>query len=96
MSDEIKERAEKQAGLVIKEAEIKAERVLAQAMARATKVENAITEIKILRNQMRQRLQATLAMVENVLTVQGEEEAEEEKVRFLRKGDDSLDAELRK
>jgi cell division initiation protein len=96
MVEEIKDRAEKQATLVVKEAEIKAERLLSQAMVKATKVENSIAELKILRNQLRQKLQGTLAMVDNVLKVQAEEEVEDEKLRFLRKDGSSLEDDLLK
>ena len=74
MVEDIQSRAEKQASLVVKEAEIKAERLTNQAMVKATKVENSISELKILRNQLRQKLQGTIGMVESVLKVQAEEE----------------------
>ena len=95
MSDEIKERAEKQATLKVKEAELKGERVVSQAMVKATRYENSITELKILRNQLRQRLQSTLAMVNTVLRTQDEEESEEDKLRFLRRDDNPLEGEAR-
>ena len=96
MVDEIKDRSEKQASLVVKEAEIKAERIISQAMVKVTRIDNSISELKILRNQLRTKLQATLGMVENVLKVQAEEEAEDEKLRFLRKDQSSLEDELLK
>ena len=91
MSDEIRERAEKQASLMVKEAEIKAERLLAHAQVRASKAENSISELKILRNQLRHKLQATIGMVESVLKVQADEDAEDDKLRFLRKETPPLD-----
>ena len=96
MVEEIKDRSEKQASLVVKEAEIKAERVISQAMVKATRIENSISELKILRNQLRSKLQGTLGMVESVLKVQSEEEVEDEKLRFMRKDDSSFEDELLK
>jgi cell division initiation protein len=88
MVEEIKDRSEKQASLVVKEAEIKAERLVSQAMVKTTKVENSIAELKLLKNQLRHKLRSTLAMVESVLSAQAEEEAEDDKIRFLRKDED--------
>jgi cell division initiation protein len=91
MVDEIKDRADKQAALVVKEAEIKAERLISQAMVKTTKVENSIAELKILRNHLAQKLRSTLAMVEGVLNAQAEEDAEDDKLRFLGKREQALE-----
>ena len=83
MSDEIKDRSGKQAELVIKEAEIKAERLVAQATVKATRVENSVSEVKILRNQLRHRLRSSIDMIESVLRAQVEEEERDGKLDYM-------------
>jgi cell division initiation protein len=96
MSEEIKDSAQKEAELILKEAEIKADRLISQAQVRATKIENSITELKIVKGQLRQKVQATLEMIENVIRVQAEEDEADDKLRFMKRsaeqgGADELD-----
>ena len=70
-----------------KEAELKAERIVSQAQVRATKLENSIAELKIMKGQLRQKIRGALELVENVLRVQDEEDAADDKLRVLRRSD---------
>ena len=85
MSEDIKARALTDADLLLKEAEVKADRIIGQAQGRATKIENSLAELKILKGQLRQKIRATVELVENVMRVQDEEDAADEKLRFLKR-----------
>jgi len=85
MSEDMKARALTDADLLLKEAEVKADRIVAQAQGRATKIENSIAELKIIKGQLRQKVRATVELVENVMRVQDEEDAADEKLRFLKR-----------
>ena len=84
MSEDVKERANKEANLIIKEAELKADRVVSQAQVKATQIESSITELKIQRNQVRMRLQASIDQLQDLLRMQEDEDERDEKIQFMR------------
>ena len=52
------------------------------------RIENNLAELKILRGQMRQKMRSTIELVENVMRVQDEEDAADDKLRFLKRSDE--------
>ena len=75
VSEDVKANARKEAELIVKDAELLAERVVAQAMTRISDIERAIQDLKIERTSARNKLQATLDTMQQMLAVDAEEES---------------------
>src|SRR5881394_4166574 len=63
VSEDVKSNARKEAELIVKDAELLSERVIAQAMQRVSDLERAIQDLKIERRAARTKLQGTLETV---------------------------------
>ena len=83
VSEDVKANARKEAELIVKDAELLAERVVGQAMQRLSEIERAIQDLKIERAAARNKLQATLDTVQQLLTLDAEEEAGEQPITAL-------------
>lgn len=77
VSEEVRATARKEAELIVKDAELLAERLIGQAMQRVTDLERTIQDLKIERRMARNKLQATLETVQHLLMIDAEEEANE-------------------
>lgn len=77
VSEEIRENAHKEAEIIVKEAELRAEKVLSQAMQRVGELEKNIQELRLERKSMRHKLQSTLGMFEQMIQLDMEQEANE-------------------
>ena len=75
--------ARKEAELVVKDAEMLADRVIGQAMQRVGELERTINELKIERRALRNRLQGTLDIVQQMVVLDAEQEANEEPITSL-------------
>ena len=93
MSEEMKEMAKKEADLIIKEAEIKAERVVSQSQLRANKIENSISEMKIQKSQLRSRILSALRSVQDMIELQDRENEQEERLNYIKKESPAIDEE---
>src|SRR5437763_11889406 len=69
VSEEVKSNARKEAELIVKDAELLSERVVAQAMMRISDIERDILDLKIERKSARNKLQQTLDTVKPMLAV---------------------------
>lgn len=78
VSEEVKANAHKEAELIVKDAELVAERVVMQAMARVADIEKAIQELKIERAAVRNRLQSTLDILQQMIDIDAGQESEEQ------------------
>ena len=83
VSEDVKANARKEAELIVKDAELLAERVVAQAMMRISGIERAIQDLKIERTSARNKLQQTLDTVQQMLAVDAEEESAEQPITAL-------------
>jgi len=83
VSEEVKANARKEAELIVKDAELLAERVVAQAMMRVSDLERAIQDLKLERVGARNKLQSTLDTVQQMLALDAEEEAGEQPITAL-------------
>ena len=83
MSEDVKANARKEAELIVKDAELLAERVVAQAMMRISGIERAIQDLKIERTSARNKLQQTLDTVQQMLAVDAEQEAVDQPITAL-------------
>jgi cell division initiation protein len=80
VSEDVKSNARKEAELIVKDAELLSERVIAQAMQRVSDIERSIQDLKIERAAVRMRLQGTLDSVQHVVTLDAEQEATEQPI----------------
>src|SRR6266849_7173411 len=77
VSEDVKANARKEAELIVKDAELLAERVVAQAMTRMSDIERTIQDLKVERRGARNKLQATLDTIQQLLMLDAEQEANE-------------------
>ena len=77
VSEDVKANARKEAELIVKDAELLSERLVNQAMARVADLEKAIQDLKLERHAARNKLQATLDTVQQMIMLDAEQEANE-------------------
>jgi cell division initiation protein len=75
--------ARKEAELIVKDAELLSERLISQAMQRVAELERSINDLKIERRSVRNKLQATLDTVQQMVVLDAEQEANEEPITSL-------------
>ena len=80
VSEDVKSNARKEAELIVKDAELLSERVIAQAMQRVSDLERAIQDLKIERVAVRSRLQGTLDNVQQMIALDEEQESTEQPI----------------
>jgi len=80
VSEDVKSNARKEAELIVKDAELLSERVIAQAMQRVSEIERTIQDLKVERAAVRVRLQGTLDTVQHVIALDAEQEATEQPI----------------
>jgi cell division initiation protein len=74
VSDEMIATSQREAQLLIKEAEIHADRLVSQAMERAQEVENRIQELRTRRKELQIKLRGTLELFAQILEAEMEDE----------------------
>lgn len=77
VAEDLTGNARKEAELIVKDAELLADRVIGQAMHRVGDLEKAIQDLKIERRAVRNKLQGTLDTVQQMIILDAEEEANE-------------------
>jgi len=80
VSEDVKANARKEAELIVKDAELLSERVIAQAMQRVSEIERTIQDLKVERAAVRVRLQGTLDTVQHLIALDAEQEATEQPI----------------
>ena len=75
VSEEIRANAHKEADLIVKDAELRAERAIQQAMQRVGELERAIQELRMERKSLRNKLQATIGLFGQMIELDAEQEA---------------------
>ena len=83
VAEDLTGNARKEAELIVKDAELLADRVIGQAMQRVGDLERTINELKIERRALRNRLQGTLDIVGQMVILDAEQEANEEPITSL-------------
>jgi cell division initiation protein len=87
--EQMKLNAEKEAKILVSEAEVKAERILNNAHNRLAQIHEDIAELKRQRTQFELKVRATVETYQKMLDMQKEEEAEaedlESKLKFFKK-----------
>ena len=74
VSDEMIQTSQREAQLLVKEAEITAERMVAQAAERAHEVESRIPELRLRRREMQLKLKGTIELFQQILEAEMEDE----------------------
>ncbi len=83
VAEDLTANARKEAELIVKDAELLSERVIGQAMQRVGDLERSITDLKIERRAVRNKLQTTLDTVQQMVVLDMEQEANEEPLTAL-------------
>jgi cell division initiation protein len=74
VSDEITANARREAELLVKEAEMAADRMVEQAIAQSTRIEGKITELRTMRRELQLKFKNTLDLFQRILEAEMEEE----------------------
>lgn len=77
VSEDVKMNARKEAELIVKDAELLSERLVSQAMTRVADLEKTIQDLKVERRSARNKLQATIDTIQQLLMLDAEQEANE-------------------
>jgi cell division initiation protein len=83
VAEDLTANARKEAELIVKDAELLSERLIGQAMLRVGDLEKAIQDLKIERRAARNRLQATLDTIQQMVLLDAEEEANDQPLTAL-------------
>jgi len=77
VSEDVRATARKEAELIVKDAELLSERLISQAMTRVADLERSIQDLKVQRKATRNKVQGTIDIVQQMLALDAEEEANE-------------------
>lgn len=83
VSEDVKANAQKEAELIVKDAELLSDRLTSQAMARVGDLERSIQDLKIERRAARNKLQAMLDTMQQLVLLDAEQEATEEPITSM-------------
>jgi len=83
VSEDVRANARKEAELIVKDAELLSDRLMAQAQSRVADLERAIQELKMERRAARNKLQTMLDTTQQLLMLDVEQEANEEPITSL-------------
>lgn len=83
VSEDVKANAQKEAELIVKDAELLSDRLTSQAMSRVGDLERAIQDLKIERRAARNKLQLMLDTMQQLLQLDAEQEATEEPITSM-------------
>jgi len=83
VSDEITDAAKRDAGLMAREAELSADRILRQAIEQSTRIEGRLEELRTARRELQLRLKNTLDLFQSILDADRQDERETAIVRTL-------------
>jgi cell division initiation protein len=83
VAEDLTANARKEAELIVKDAELLSERLIAQTMQRVGDLEKSIVDLKLERRAVRNKLQTTLDVVQQMVVLDAEQEANEEPLTSL-------------
>jgi cell division initiation protein len=84
-SEEMKENAKKQSQLLLREAELAADRLVEAAQDKAHSIEKDILELKMQKRQVQNNVLAAIANLRQLMSAMEEAEAEQDKLSFLKR-----------
>ena len=83
VAEDLTANARKEAELIVKDAELLAERVVGQALQRVADLEKAIADLKMERRAARNKLTTTIDMIQQLIILDAEEEANDQPITAL-------------
>lgn len=83
VAEDLTANARKEAELIVKDAELLAERLVAQAQQRVADLERKIGDLRMERRAARNKLTTTIDMIQQMIALDAEEEANEEPVTSM-------------
>ncbi|MEO8378769.1 MAG: DivIVA domain-containing protein [Acidobacteriota bacterium] len=83
VAEDLTANARKEAELIVKDAELLAERVVGQALQRVADLERAIADLKMERRAARNKLTTTIDMIQQLILLDAEEEANDQPITAL-------------
>ncbi len=83
VAEDLTANARKEAELIVKDAELLAERLIAQAQQRVGDLEKSIGDLRLERRFARNKLTTTIDMIQQMIALDAEEEANEEPITSL-------------
>ena len=83
VAEELTANARKEAELIVKDAELLSERLVAQAQQRVADLERTIGDLRMERRSARNKLTTTIDLIQQLIALDAEEEANEEPVTSL-------------
>lgn len=83
VAEDLTANARKEAELIVKDAELLAERLVSQAQQRVADLERAIGDLRMERRAARNKLNTTIDMIQQMIVLDAEEEANEEPITSL-------------
>lgn len=83
VAEDLTANARKEAELIVKDAELLSERLIAQVTQRVGDLERAIQDLKIERRGARNRLQATIDTIQQMIMLDAEQEANDQPLTAL-------------
>ncbi|HET7436250.1 MAG TPA: DivIVA domain-containing protein [Thermoanaerobaculia bacterium] len=83
VAEDVTANARKEAELIVKDAELLSERLIGQAMQRVADLERAIQDLKMERRAARNKLTSTLDMIQQMVVLDAEEEANEQPITAM-------------
>jgi cell division initiation protein len=83
VAEDLTANARKEAELIVKDAELLADRVVGQAMQRVADLEKSIGDLKMERRAARNKLTTTIDMIQQMIVLDAEEEANDQPVTSL-------------
>jgi cell division initiation protein len=83
VAEELTANARKEAELIVKDSELLAERLVAQAQQRVADLERSIGDLRMERRAARNKLTTTIDMIQQMIVLDAEEEANEEPITSL-------------
>ena len=83
VAEDLTANARKEAELIVKDAELLSERLIGQAQQRVADLERAIGDLRMERRAARNKLTSTIDMIQQMIVLDAEEEANEEPITSL-------------
>lgn len=83
MADDLKETAKKEAALIVKEAELRADAVIEQAQHRLRKLQEEAAEVRLLRTTLEEKLQLYINNLQKMLDMHQEEDSSQDRLSLF-------------
>ena len=83
VAEDLTANARKEAELIVKDAELLAERLISQAQQRVADLEKSIGDLRMERRAARNKLTMTIDMIQQMIALDAEEEANEEPITSM-------------